>query len=140
MPTTFPRMLTHQTPTRALVHAGPEVHRARELNDRLFAAWTNTWGGRPVTVAVDGTGGSALDLACALAALRWEHSQPGTDQHDPRWVPVVLAGQVTAWGELGLDGSVRGGVVLLGSQARVVVHLRELPALVRELALSVEAV
>lgn len=136
MPTTTATMVTHQTPIRVSVHAGPGLHRPRELNDRLGAAWTNTWDVRPVTVSTGhGFGGSALDLACALAALSWAalHDVEVPMTHE-RWVPSGDARKMTAWGELNLDGSVRGGVLSDGRQARVVAHLRDLPGLVRELA------
>ena len=115
-------MITVVTEGTCVAMAGDNLDRAaeRELNDRLYAAWTNTWGRCPGTTANRATLRSS-DLAAAAAVLVWEATLP------------PAAAELVWHGDLGLDGKVRSGVVSNGVRAVPVHHLRDVPAAVAQL-------
>lgn len=92
----------------------------REVNDRVGAAWSNSFGQRPPGEVT--TSEWADDLLAATLLLVLAGTVPAT------------ARKLTVWGALGLDGTVSHGVVSDGFNARPVGHLRDLPEVVTSLS------
>lgn len=116
-----------------VVTAGPSSfdNAGRELRDRIRAGWINSgwaWDSSQPMMNVGCPAGSVHDLAVVAAMLLI------TDPDLPKPAPDAIR----LIGEVGLDGSVKDGIVSMPLQgvAVVVTRLVEIPALIAQAAAS----